>query len=139
MKKITFELPIYSFHIDFMGHVNNNHYIQWMEIGRNKLMEAVGMPLDKVADDGFVPILVRTEISYLLPLYLGAPVKIEMWLSELRRASALIEFRFYNNSGTLVASSTQKGVFLNTQTQRPLRFTPEMRALFSTYLWEESD
>ena len=139
MPKITFTPPIYSFHIDFMGHVNNNVYIQWMEIGRHKIMDAIGMPVNEIAETGFVPILAKTEISYLTPLFMGDRVRIEMWLSELRRASALIEFRFFNQDEILAASGSQKGLFIDTVSQRPMRLNSEMRALFEKYLIENKE
>ncbi len=58
MKTICFELEVYSFHIDFLGHVNNIVYIQWMEIGRTKLLEAIDLHTHKILNQGFAPVLV---------------------------------------------------------------------------------
>jgi acyl-CoA thioester hydrolase len=134
MKKICFKLEVYSFHIDFIGHVNNTVYIQWMEIGRTKLLEAVGMPTHEIFQQGFAPVLVQTSITYKLPLYLGDQVRVEMWISELRNASAIMQFRFYNEQETLVAEGWQKGLFVDCETMRPRRLRSEERALFTPYL-----
>ena len=48
---LTFREPVHSFQIDFNRHVSNIVYIQWMEIGRLKLLEACGLPLDRIDDD----------------------------------------------------------------------------------------
>ncbi|MGB3136056.1 MAG: acyl-CoA thioesterase [Nodosilinea sp.] len=72
-----------------------------MEIGRTKLLEAVGMPVHEVLQQGIAPILVETNIIYKLPLYLGDRVQVQMWLSELRNASAIIQFQFYNGDQVL--------------------------------------
>jgi acyl-CoA thioester hydrolase len=45
MERLRYELQIYPFQIDVMRHVSNIVYIQWMEIGRCLLLEAVGMPI----------------------------------------------------------------------------------------------
>ena len=95
MKKVAFEVPIYTFHIDFAGHVSNIVYVQWMEAGRQRLFEAAGLPIEELALTGIVPALVRTEIEYKLPLRLGDRARVEVWISELRRASACVVFRFY--------------------------------------------
>ena len=71
MPKITFELQVYPFDIDFIRHVNNSVYIQWMEIGRTKLLETIGMPIQEIVQQGFAPVLVETNIVYKTPLYLG--------------------------------------------------------------------
>ncbi|MEM6399520.1 MAG: thioesterase family protein [Cyanobacteria bacterium P01_D01_bin.116] len=134
MQKITFELDVYSFQIDFMGHVNNAVYIHWMEIGRTKLLEAVGMPTHEIFKQGFAPVLVQTMITYKAPLHLGDRVCVEIWLSELRNASATMQFRFYNSQQMLAAEGVQKGLFVDTKTMRPKRLTSEERALFVPYL-----
>lgn len=134
MHKICFELEVYSFHIDFIGHVNNTIYIQWMEIGRTKLLETVGMPTHKIFEQGFAPVLVQTTITYKSPLYLGDRVRVEMWISELRNASATMQFRFYNPQEVLAAEGSQKGLFVDRQTMRPRRLTTEERILFLPYL-----
>ncbi len=137
MKKITFDLQIYTYQIDFVNHVSNIVYIQWMEIGRLKLLEAVGMPVHRIAEQGFVPMLVHTEISYKKPLYLSDSVHVELWLSELRNVSAQLEFRFKNGEGTLAALGRQKGLFVDQKTMRPRRLRPEEKTIFEPYLHSE--
>ncbi len=134
MQKISFELEVYSFHIDFIGHVNNSVYIQWMEIGRTKLLEAVGMPIQKIYQQGFVPVLVQTNITYKSPLYLGERVQVSIWISELKNASAIMQFCFYNEQRILTAQGWQKGLFVDKQTMRPRRLRPEERSLFLPYV-----
>lgn len=137
MQKIAFNLEIYTYQIDFNGHVSNIVYIQWMEIGRLKLLEAVGLPIHKIFREGFVPVLVNTEITYKVPLYLGDMVHIELWLSELKNASAMINFCFYNGEGTLAAIGCQRGLFVDQKTKRPRRMQAEEQALFKPYLQSE--
>ena len=134
MQKITFELEVYSFHIDFIGHVNNTVYVQWMEIGRTKLLETVGLPTHEIFKQGFVPVLVQTEITYKSPLYLGDRVHLEMWISELKNASAVMQFSFFNHDRVLAATGSQKGLFMDRHTKRPRRLSLEERELFTPYL-----
>jgi acyl-CoA thioester hydrolase len=136
-KTIYFDLEIYSYQIDLLGHVNNAAYIHWMEIGRTKLLEAVGLPTQKIVQQGFAPVLVHTSITYKSPLYLGDCVSVEVWLSELNHASAVLQFRFHNQHKMLAAEGLQKGLFVDLQTMRPRRLFPEQKALFAAYLCEE--
>ena len=141
VQNILFDLDIYPYQIDFMGHVNNAVYIQWMEVGRVKLLEAVAMPTHEIAKQGFAPVLIQTHIDYKSPLYLGDRPQVELWLSELRGASAVMQFRFrfHNDQQVLVAEGQQTGLFVNTQTMRPKRLTAEEKALFTAYLEPISD
>jgi acyl-CoA thioester hydrolase len=139
MKKIELNLPIYTFHIDFAGHVSNIVYIQWMEIGRLNFLEAAKMPVEQLTQRDIVPVLVSTEIEYKVPLILGDHVRLEVWLSELRRASVRLEFRFYNEADILCASGSQKGLLVHRESMRPYRLSNEMRAAFEPYLISGKD
>ncbi len=134
MQKISFNQEIHTFHIDFLGHVNNGVYIQWMEIGRTKLLEAAGMVTHKILQQSFAPLLVQTTITYKVPLYLGDHVHVEVWLSELRNTTAIMQFLFYNGQQILVAEGSQRGLFIDTKTLSPRRLLPEERALFVPFL-----
>jgi acyl-CoA thioester hydrolase len=136
MQKVTFEQEIHTFHIDFLGHVNNGVYVQWMEIGRTKLLEAAGLVMSEILKQSFAPLLVQTTITYKVPLYLGDRAQIEVWLSELRNATGIMQFRFYNMQGVLVAQGSQKGLFIDTKTMQPKRLRSEERALFLPFLEE---
>ncbi len=134
MRKVSFDQEIHTFHIDFLGHVNNGVYVQWMEIGRTKLLEAAGLATHEILKQSFAPLLVQTTITYKVPLYLGDQVHVEVWLSELRNTTGIIQFRFYNGSQVLVAEGYQRGLFVDTKTMLPRRLLPEERALFLPYL-----
>ena len=117
MKKLIFNEKIYTYHIDFIGHVNNLIYIQWMENGRVKLLESIGLAVTEIAKGkGILPVLTETYIRYKKPFFLHNSVKIEMWVSQLNNASVIMEFRFYNENGELCATGNQKGLFINRET-----------------------
>src|SRR5215204_3149568 len=134
MQKIAFDQEIHTFQIDFLGHVNNGVYIQWMEIGRTKLLAAAGLVTHEILKQSFAPLLVQTTITYKVPLYLGDHVHSDVWLSEVRNTTGIIQFRFYNGSQILVAEGYQRGLFVDTKTMLPRRLLPEERALFLPYL-----
>lgn len=138
MLKISFEPEIYTYQIDFAHHVSNIVYIEWMEIGRLKLLAAIGLAVHEVETKGFTPVLTATEIAYKKPLVLGDGVRVELWLSDLQNASATMDFQFYRRRNsepeTLSATGKQKGVFINLQTGRLHRLSPEDRARFEPYL-----
>ena len=134
MRKISFDQEIHTFHIDFLGHVNNGVYIQWMEIGRTKLLEAAGMPTHLILKQSFAPLLIQTTITYRFPLYLGDHAHVEVWLSELRNTTGILQFHFYNDQRTLVAEGNQRGLFIDTKTMQPRRLLAEERELFLPFL-----
>ena len=101
---------------------------------RLKLLEEVGRPIHAFKAQGFVPAIVRTEINYKKPLFIGDEVKVVMWLSELRSISANMVFEFYNQHNNLVATGEQKRLFIGLKTQRPHKLSDQDRALFVPYV-----
>ena len=135
---IVFQETVRTFQIDFNHHVSNIIYIQWMEIGRLKLLEAIGLPVEQTEADGYVPVLIETHITYKRPLHMGDTVEIQLWLSELSGVHAWMEFRFHKVGGGLVAEGRQKGIFFNVRRGRPKRLTEHERAGFLPYVGEDS-
>jgi acyl-CoA thioester hydrolase len=132
-RTVEIDLDIYTFDIDFAGHVSNITYIRWLEIGRIQLLNDVGFQTHDVLESGLAPIVIRTEIDYRLPLNLGDPVHMSLDLVELRAASATIDFRI-TSDGKLVAAARQLGLFVNRDTGKPSRVSQEFRDRFSPYL-----
>lgn len=71
-----------------------------------------------------------------MPLKLGNPVHMSLDLSELRAASATIDFRI-TTDGQLAATARQLGLFVNLDTGKPARVSRELRERFSHYLQQE--
>lgn len=134
-RTVEVDLEIYTFDIDFAGHVSNISYIRWLEIGRLRLLTDVGLPTETLMSDGIVPIVFRTEIDYLSPLKLGEPVHLSLHLSELRGATAKLAFRITSRH-RLAARAEQHGVFLTAATGKPRRISTELRDRFAPYAQE---
>jgi acyl-CoA thioester hydrolase len=137
-RTVEIDLDIYTFDIDFAGHVSNITYIRWLEIGRLQLLVEAGMPTPELLAEGLAPLLVKTEIDYRLPLKLGDPVHMSLDLSELKAASATIDFRITSN-GRLAAVARQLGIFVKLDTGKPARIPPDRRARFTPFLREPAD
>jgi len=135
MKKVKFDQEIYTFHIDFAGHVSNIVYVQWMEIGRLKLLAEAGLPVEKIIRDfGLLPTLIETKIRYKQQLFLGDQVQIEVWLSRLKNVSAVMEFSFCNQHRQLVAQGSQTGLFIDAGTHRPAPLPKSAHQMFLPFV-----
>ena len=127
------DVTIRTFDIDFAGHVSNIVYLEWLEIARTELLEAVGLPIPVILDEGFAPVVARTEIEYRRPLLLGDPVRVDLAVARLRSLSALLEFEVVSGD-TVAATARQLGVFVSTATGKPRRLEPEVRDRFLPYV-----
>lgn len=135
MKKLKFTEPIYTYHIDFVGHVNNIIYIQWLENARVKLLQEMGLSITELADvDAILPIITETVIRYKKPFFLDNTVHVEAWVSEIMNVSAIFEFRFLNEKGEVCSTGKQKVLFIDKATQRPSRKIVKYKALFEKFV-----
>jgi acyl-CoA thioester hydrolase len=104
-----------------------------------RMLEEMGYPIEVIAHTvGIVPVLTETSIVYKRPLFLNNFVKIEMWISKMNNASAIMEFRIFNEKEELCASARQKGLFVNRETQRPARIPEGQRLAFEKFFIPES-
>ena len=95
----------------------------------------MGLPITEIAHgEGIVPVLTETNIIYKKPFFLNNSVKVELWISKLNNASAIMEFRFKNENDELCATGNQKGLFIDRKTMRPARLTKKHREAFEKYL-----
>ncbi|MCA9411990.1 MAG: acyl-CoA thioesterase [Candidatus Omnitrophica bacterium] len=125
MPKLTYEETVYTFDIDFAGHVNNAVYLRWLEEGRTKLLEGCGFPIQELVASGTFPVLAHTEIYYKRALFLGDSVRIEGWVSKPSKARIFLDFEVYNQKGELAAHAHQTAAFVDGDTMRPRRLTKE--------------
>lgn len=140
MQKLVFTEPIYTYHIDFAGHVNNIIYVQWLENARVKLIEAMGLSIAQIADeDKILPIITETTIRYKKPLFLNDTVQVEVWVSEMFNVSANFKFRFLNGKGETCSTAQQKVLFIDNESQKPSRKIVKYLANFQKYYLPESN
>lgn len=140
MQKLKFTESIYTYHIDFVGHVNNIIYVQWLENARVKLIEAMGLSITQIADeDDLLPIITETTIKYKKPYFLNNKVNIEVWVSKMHNVSAIFEFRFYNEKEELCSTAQQKVLFIDNKKMQPSRKIVKYKENFERfYLPEET-
>lgn len=127
------EVEIHTFDIDFAGHVSNIVYVRWLEVARTRLLDAVGLPVPALLDEGLAPVVARTEIEYKRPLRLGEPVRIGLGITKLRSLSAFLAVEVATGD-EVAAVARQLGLFVSTDTGRPKRLTSELRARFEPYV-----
>jgi acyl-CoA thioester hydrolase len=130
---LQLDVEIRTFDIDVAGHVSNIVYVQWLEVARTALLDAVDLPVARILEEGFAPIVARTEIEYRRPLVLGDPVRISLAITKMRSLSAFLAFEI-TSDGQVAATARQLGLFVSTETGRPRRLTGELRDRFAPYV-----
>lgn len=108
-----------------------------MGIGRTKLLEAAVMVTAEILKQSFAPLLVETTIKYKVPLYLGDHAHVEVWLSELRNTTGILQFLFIIGRETLQQKGLKEVCSLIPSPCNPGRFF-QRRGLYSSHFWKKT-
>jgi acyl-CoA thioester hydrolase len=126
MFKIT--ITVSAKDIDNLNHVNNVVYLQWVQ-------EVASAHWDTVATDELKKkyswVVLRHEIDYRNPAYLGDELLVQTWVSTCEGARSVRHVEFFQvNSGVLVAETKTTWCLLDAQTMRPRRIGSDIVSIF---------
>ena len=85
-------------HIDLMRHVNNVHYLQWLENVAWDHSVALGMRPEDYTRLGQGMVVRRHELDYVAPALLGDRVLLATWIVGLDRLSLHRRYQFVRES-----------------------------------------
>ncbi|MCM0590776.1 MAG: thioesterase family protein [Gloeotrichia echinulata IR180] len=128
---VELTIPVRTYDIDFAGIVSNIVYIRWLEDLRLKFLDE-HLHLAKQIEQGYVPILARTEIEYKRPIKLIDQVIGNLWLSNLGRLKWTVQAEILSNN-QLAAIATQKGAFVNSQNGHLAPIPDELQKKYLEY------
>jgi acyl-CoA thioester hydrolase len=115
-------------HIDDLGHVNNLVYLDWVQTIAKAHWAAAARPEDQA---GTTWVVVRQEIDYLKPAFLGDEVLARTWVERWKGATSHrhTELRRAADGQVLARSRTVWGA-LDAESGKPRRIPSSMRDPF---------
>jgi acyl-CoA thioester hydrolase len=123
--EIEIPFPVKTYDIDFAGVVSNIVYVRWLEDLRLEML-ARHFPLDVQLQSGIVPVIVQTKVDYKQPIRLGDLPIGKMWIKTLEAARWTVQAEISVNH-KVAALGEQVGIFINSQTQRPIRLPESLK------------
>ncbi|WP_457611007.1 acyl-CoA thioesterase [Lutibacter sp.] len=126
---------IFSFHItitedilDVLDHVNNVHYLQWVQNAAQKHWDILSTP---DLNSKYVWIVLRHEIDYLRAAKLDDEITISTWVKGVYgvKSERIVEIK----KGTkLIARAKTTWCLLDKKTMKPVRIPLEIMKIFKT-------
>ncbi|CAM3146039.1 acyl-CoA thioesterase [Stackebrandtia soli] len=96
MARYTYHCALRWSDMDAFGHVNNARFLTLYEEARVAMMftgaESGGLSSFR---EGVV--IARHEIDYLRPVDYGDPVRIDLWVSEIRNSSFVVDYELFDD------------------------------------------
>ena len=129
--------PVFSYEFtippdaqDENGHVNNVHYVKWMQDVAVRHYEHMGgrEPTHAI---GATWVVRSHQVEYFMPAFTGDEIEVRTWVVNMRRVRSLRRYEFIRKSdGKLLVKGQTDWVFVNSETGIPLKVPEEIVALF---------
>ncbi len=121
-------LTVTKSHIDEHNHVNNVHYVQWVQdIAKAHWETNASTAILK----NYYWVLITHFIEHKTEALLNDIIEIKTFISESRGATCIRNVEIFNaTTNKLLAKSETKWCLIDLKTKRPSRITPDIEALF---------
>jgi len=125
--KYTFTIPEET--VDQNGHVNNVHFVQWMQdvaIRHYESLKGV-QPTQAI---GATWVVREHRITYQSPAFAGDEIEIRTWVANIRRVRSLRRYEFVRKAdGALLVKGETDWVFVDSHTGRPITIPSDVSNL----------
>jgi acyl-CoA thioester hydrolase len=125
----SYTFPIPPAAIDDNGHVNNVHYVQWMQDLAVRHYESIGGVTPTQAL-GATWVVRSHTIEYLRPAFAGQEIEARTWVVNLHRVRSLRRYEFIRRQdGKLLVRGATEWVFVDIKTGYPMPIPENIAAL----------
>jgi acyl-CoA thioester hydrolase len=115
--RYRFKVPDDS--VDQNGHVNNVHYVQWMQDIAVRHYESIG-GVPPTQEIGATWVVRSHHVEYLAPAFAGDEIEARTWVVNLRRVRSLRRYEFTRlTDGILLVRGETDWVFVDAQSGKP--------------------
>lgn len=125
----TLSLTATAADMDELGHVSNLVYLRWVLAAATSHSAAAGWDLARYRSAGFVFVVRRHEIDYLVPAAAGDAIAAETWIEEWRGPTSVRATRIVRDR-TELARALTTWVLVETAGGRPRRIPAEVHEAF---------
>ncbi|WP_310482056.1 thioesterase family protein [Chamaesiphon sp. VAR_48_metabat_403] len=122
---VELQLPVRTYDIDFAGIVSNIVYVRWLEDLRIEIMNSF-FPLAEQLQDGIAPVVLQTKIDYKQSIQMSDRPIGKMWVESLASLRWIVSAEI-SISGKTSAIAQQTGIFINTDSKRPIRIPARLQ------------
>lgn len=106
---------------DQMGYVYYGNYAAYYEVGRVEAFRALGFPYKKLEEAGVMMPVMDLKSEYLAPGRYDELLTVRVIIKELPRARMSYHYEIYNEAEKLINRGETTLVFVNMETNRPVR------------------
>ncbi len=117
--------------IDDQGHVNNVHYVQWMQTAAVAHSSAQGWTPDRYLQGGFGWVARSHFIEYLQPAFAGQEIVVRTWIADFKKITSTRRYKIVRLAdGVLLAAAETNWAFIGLERRLPRRIPAEVAEAF---------
>ncbi|MFD3445672.1 acyl-CoA thioesterase [Microbacteriaceae bacterium 4G12] len=107
---------------DQMGVVYHSNYVIWLELGRTKLIEDLGLSYVKMEEDGIVSPVLDLQVTYRKAMRYGEKAVVKTWIETLNPLRVVYGYQIFNEKGDLCITASTTNILVRKDTFRPVSF-----------------
>ena len=113
---------------DTMGYVYYGNYATYYEVARTEMVRKLGLPYQKMEEEGIALPVIHLECKYLRPARYDDLLTIKTYLRTIPSAKITFDYEIFNEEGEKLNEGQTSLVFTNGDTGRPCRPPEELLA-----------
>lgn len=106
---------------DQMGVVYHGNYAQYLEVGRIEWLRSLGISYKSMEDNGVMLPVVELNLKFKKSAHFDDEICIKTMLRKLPSAAIEFDYEISNLNGEILTYGYTKLVFINMETNRPMR------------------
>lgn len=126
----TTEIIVKEEDLDYLGHVNYNKYIAYLEAGVGDWYAGVGLSHAYLAENKIGTVLVKLEVSYLKEARLEDVLRVVTTPSKVGTKSFVMRQEIYNQREEVITESTKIFVMFDISSRKSLPVIEQIRSGF---------
>lgn len=131
MLETQIEIEVRVTEIDFMGHVNNGVYLDYIEWAREDWYNKAGFNIDMFDQLKIGTVVVNNNINYKKEARLGDKLIVTSKPIRVGKTSFVFKHEMYNTkTNELVSDAVVTGVTIDLETRRPVSVPGDLRKHF---------
>ena len=125
---VTYRGTVYPWHCDHMGHMNVMWYVGKFDEATWQLIALLGLPPERLRQDGIVMAAVEQRIEYIRELRAGDLLTIRSSVQEVGDKTVVMVHEMTNQStGELAARTVITGICVDASTRRARSLPADIR------------
>lgn len=96
MAKFSYEREVHYYETDQMGIVHHSNYIRWMEEARIAILAEIGLPYDKMEEEGILIPVLTASCQYRLAFRFGDCFVVRISPQEFNGVKLKISYKIYH-------------------------------------------